>query len=195
MGFLKNRELLIISFAGTMLGMAQGAFASFFPLYLNEKMGYSLTIAGTLFATVTISGTVGRVFWGIFGDLLFDSNHRPTLSIIAFLTFVSLIVLAFLTKNWPRWLFIVSIIGIGISIWGWNGIILLIVSEISDSSKTGITVGLTATFCWLGISLGPMIFGIITDQFGYFYAWISLSVLIFLSLFLCFFITRSTSYA
>ena len=195
MGFFKNRELLIISFAGTMLGMAQGAFASFFPLYLNEEMGYSLPIAGTLFATVTISGTVGRVFWGILGDLLFDSNHKPTLSIIAFFTFVSLIVLAFLTKNWPRWLFIISIIGIGISIWGWNGIILLIVSEISGSSKTGITVGLTATFCWFGISLGPMIFGLLTHQFGYFCAWISLAVLIFLSLFLCFFITRSTSYA
>jgi cyanate permease len=75
--------------------------------------------------------------------------------------------------------------GIGISSWGWNAITFLFVAEMSDRTKTATSVGLATAFGWLGMSLGPVVFGSLTDCFGYFYAWMSLAVFCTFSLLLC----------
>jgi ACS family hexuronate transporter-like MFS transporter len=183
-----NSALLVISLVFAMLGLAQGVIAAFFLLYINERLGYSLLAAGSLFTTVMISGAVGRVFWGVISDHFFNSRRKPVLIIISLLAFVSAITLAVWANTWPHWLFIPVVIGIGISSWGWNSISFVMVTEICDSTKTGTSVGLATTFGWLGISLGPMCFGIITDQLGYFYAWMSVAVFCVFSFLLCFLI-------
>ena len=188
-----DNALFILSLVAAMFGMAQGVVASFFLLYLNEGLGYSLIAAGSLFAIVTISGAAGRIFWGVVSDRLFAGNRKPVLIIISSLAFLSVVALALLPKISAQVSLIVVAIGIGLSSWGWNGITFLMVAEISVNTRTAASVGLATTFGWFGLSLGPVGFGILTDKTGYFHAWISLAVFCVLAVLLSFFLTNSGS--
>jgi len=183
-----NKALLTISLVAAMLGMGQGIVSTFFLLYIYEKLGYSLLTAGSLYTIVMISGAIGRIFWGVISDWLFNGYRKPVLIIICFLTLISVTTLAFWVSTWSKLLFLPVVVGLGISCWGWNGITFLMVTEISDSTETATFVGLATTFGWLGLSLGPMVFGNITDHFGYFYAWMSLAFFCNLSFLFCFLI-------
>jgi sugar phosphate permease len=180
-----SRPFLALSMVVAMLGLAQGVVVTFLLLYINEGLGYSLLAAGSLFTVFMVSGAVGRILWGIMSDLIFHGNRKPVLIIISFTAIVSVAVLAFWSRTWPHWLFIPVIMGIGISSWGWNAITFLFVAEMSDRTKTATSVGLATAFGWLGMSLGPVVFGSLTDCFGYFYAWMSLAVFCTFSLLLC----------
>ncbi len=191
--FFKNRVLFILSIVAAIFGMGQGVVATFFLLYLNEELGYSLLTSGYLFTLVMISGAVGRVFWGVVSDRLFKGSRRPVLIIISFLGFLSLTLLGLWPEMWPRWMFVLIAVGIGFSSWGWNGITFLMVAEISGKKRMATSVGLATTFGWFGISLGSMGFGIVTDHFGYFLAWMSQAVFCFLGFLLCFQVKEETS--
>jgi MFS family permease len=71
---------------------------------------------------------------------------------------------------------------------GWNGICLATVSEISDSDKTASSIGLASTLGWAGLFVGPIAFGSLTDNFGYFNAWSFVAVFCVLSLILSIYI-------
>lgn len=186
-----NKALLTVSMIMAMLGLAQGIIVTFFLLYVNEMLGYSLLAAGSLFTIVMISGAAGRVFWGVVSDRFFNGSRKPILIIISMLAALSVAILAFWSHTWSQWLFILVVIGIGLSSVGWNGIAMVLVTEISASSKTATSVGLASTIAWAGLFLGPIGFGVLTDNFGYFHAWISLAAFCFFSLILCFLVSVS----
>ena len=185
-GLLKNRGLMNISLITAMLGVVQGVTATFFLLYVSEHLNYSLITAGSLFTVLMISGAAGRIFWGVISDYLFDGRREPILTIISVISFLVITILAFWSNNWPHTLFVLLVIVLGVSTWGWNSIVFVIITEISDSTRTGISVGVSTTFGWLDISLGPTVFGSITDHFGYLYAWLCISVFAAISSLLCF---------
>ena len=189
-----NRALLIVSMIMAMLGLAQGIVVTFFLLYVNERLGYSLLAAGSILTTVMISGAVGRVFWGVVSDRLFNGSRKPVLIIISTLAALSFAILAFWSSTWIKWLFLPVVIGVGLSSVGWNSIALVLVAEISSNSKTATSIGLATTVSWAGLSLGPIGFGILTDHFGYFFSWMSLTVFCCLCLILCFLIPVSEAY-
>lgn len=183
-----DRVLLIVFIIITILGLAQGTIATFFLLYINEKLGYSLLVSGSLLTVVMVSGAAGRILWGFLSDRLFCGNRKPALILISFLAVLTVTILAFWTVTWPKWLFIPLVIGIGMTTVGWNSIVLVLVTEVCDSSKTASAVGLASTFGWIGLAMGPVAFGSLTDYFGYFHAWISLAVFCSISFILCIFI-------
>ena len=180
-----SRPFLALCMVVAMLGLVQGVVVTFFLLYINEGLGYSVLAAGSCFTVFMVSGAGGRILWGIISDLLFEGNRKPVLLIISLTAIVSVVILALWSSAWPHWLFIPVIIGIGISSWGWNAITFLFVAEMSDRTKTASSVGLATAFGWLGMSLGPVVFGSLTDRFGYFYAWMSLAVFCIFSLLVC----------
>lgn len=189
-----NKALLIVSVIMAMLGLAQGVVVTFFLLYVNERLGYSLLAAGSLLTTVMISGAVGRVFWGVVSDRLFNGSRKPVLIIISTLAALSFAMVAFWSGTWIKWLFLPVVISVGLSSVGWNSIALVLVTEISSSSKTGTSIGLVSTVAWAGLFLGPIGFGSLTDHFGYFFAWMSLAAFCCLCLILCFLIPVSEAY-
>lgn len=180
-----NKALLTVSVIMAMLGLAQGVVVTFFILYINEMLGYPLLAAGSLLTMVMISGAVGRVFWGVLSDHLFNGSRKSVLIIISTLAALSFAILAFWSSAWIKQLFLPVVIGIGLSAVGWNSITLVMVTEISSSSKTGTSIGLATTVSWAGLSLGPIVFGSLTDHFGYFFSWISLALFCCICLILC----------
>ena len=193
-GFFANRALLTISMIMAILGLAQGVVVTFFVLYTNEKLGYSLIAAGFLLTIAMISGAAGRILWGIVSDRLFHANRKPVLIIISGLTTVSAAVLAIWVDAWPYWLFLPLVIATGLSSAGWNSICLVLVTEISAGNKAATSVGLASTIGWAGVFLGPIGFGYLTDHFGYCYAWMSLTLFCSLSLILSILIPLSVQH-
>jgi sugar phosphate permease len=167
-----------------MLGLAQGVISTFLILYINERLGYSLLAAGSFLSMLMIGAATGRSLWGVVSDRLFDGNRKPVLNIISVVAAVSITILAFWNSVWPDWLLMIVVIITGMSCIGWNGICLATVSEISDSDKTASSIGLASTLGWAGLFIGPIVFGSLTDNFGYFYAWSFVAVFCVLSLIL-----------
>jgi len=179
-----NTPLLLVSLYMAMLGLAQGVISTFLILYINESLGYPLLAAGSFLSMLMIGAATGRSLWGIVSDRLFNGNRKPVLNIISVIAAVSITILAFWNSVWPGWLLMIVVIITGMSCIGWNGICLATVSEISDSDKTASSIGLASTTGWVGLFTGPIIFGSLTDNFGYFYAWSFVAVICVLSLIL-----------
>ena len=179
-----NIPLLFVSLYMAMLGLAQGVISTFLILYINEKLGYSLLVAGSFLSMLMIGAATGRSLWGVVSDRLFDGNRKPVLNIISVVAAVSITILAFWNSVWPGWLLMIVVIITGMSCIGWNGICLATISEISDSDKTASSIGLASTLGWAGLFIGPIVFGSLTDNFGYSYAWSFVAVFCVLSLIL-----------
>ena len=181
-----NKHFLYLSAVMALLGLVQGTVVSFLILYMIEKLGYSFLEAGTLFTSVMISGAVGRILWGYLSDRLFGARRKPVLIIISTLALLAVMALAVWNVTLSKWLFMPVLIVLGLSTVGWNSVALVLVTEISAELKIGTSVGLIATISWVGVASGPIIFGGLTDHFGYFYAWMSLAFFCFLTLIYCF---------
>jgi sugar phosphate permease len=171
-----NMAFLHVCFIGVMLGLSQSIVSTFLILYISKVLGYSLINAGGIFAVLMVSGATGRLLWGLVSDRLFGGSRKAILVIISLLALLSVTSLTHFSGDWsPASIFIVAV-ALGISTWGWNAIFFVTVAELTEGRKTGTLVGLATTFGWLGISLGPICFGIITDHFGYFFSWTALSI-------------------
>jgi sugar phosphate permease len=179
-----NRALNTLYAVISLFGITQGVVITFFLLYVNEELRYPLITAGFLLTILMISGAVGRIFWGVVSDRLFKGKRKPILVTISALSVLSVSTLALWCTTWPYKLFVLVVMCVGLSTWGWNSIAFVTVTEISASKETATSVGLGSTFGWFGISFGPIVFGLLTDHFGYFYAWMSLAVICTFSLML-----------
>jgi MFS transporter, ACS family, hexuronate transporter len=186
-GLFRNKALVTVYSIAGVFGVAQGVVVTFFVLYLHEKLNYSVLGAGSFFTVMMVSGATGRIFWGVVSDRMFRGDRKPVLIIISVLAVVSLTVFNFWNSLWPQWLFVLVVIAVGASSWGWNGITFLLVAEMGSTTETATIIGLATTFSWIGLSLGPVAFGSITDHFGYFPAWMSLAVLCVFAVILSFF--------
>lgn len=189
--FFNNKPFLYLSLISIFLGMAQGVVVSFIILYANEKLGCSLLESGFFLSLVMLSGAVGRILWGFISDRLYNARRKPILIIISALAVLTVIALSVLDVTYSKWLFILVLIGLGLSTTGWNSIVLTWITEITVESKTATSVGLACTIGWLGFASGPIAFGSIVDHYGFFYAWMSLAFFCIFSLIFCFFLPET----
>ena len=183
-----NIPLLMLSVYMAMIGLAQGVVITFLILYMHEILGYSLIMSGSFLAMLMIGAAAGRIFWGLLSDRIFQGRRKPVLLLISAFSCASVGVLACWCKGWPDWLLMILVIVIGMSSVGWNSIGLVTVSEISDKDKTASSVGLASTIAWSGMFISPIVFGSMTDHFGYSAAWSVMAFSCLLSFVLCLFI-------
>jgi MFS family permease len=64
----------------------------------------------------------------------------------------------------------------------------VLATEISDPAITGTAVGVVSTVAWFGLASGPVLFGVVTDLFGYYYAWMCLAAFCSVAFILCIFL-------
>ena len=185
---LTDRSFLVLSIVMALFGMTQGIVVSFLILYASEELGYPLLRAGSFQTLVMISGAAGRVLWGVVSDRAFDAGRRPVMMMIAAVSVVTVALLGIWNSAWPDWLFSIVLIGLGLSAAGWNSIALVLATEISDPAITGTAVGVVSTVAWFGLASGPVLFGAVTDLFGYCCAWMCLAAFCCAAFILCLFL-------
>ncbi|MCM3671024.1 MFS transporter [Mesobacillus maritimus] len=181
---LKNKSLMLVSFSAMGLNGSQMCLNTYLVLFVYEKFGISLVLSGILFVISEVSGTLGRIAWGMISDFLFKGNRIVILLIITVLTAFSSLTVALMSSA-TFWLLVPIFIVFGFSVSGFNGIWMNLASEIVPPQQAGISSGVSITFGSIGVMLVPPIFGLMVDQTGSFtFGWLFISGLMVLVFFM-----------
>lgn len=163
---IRNRSLLLLSGVTFLYAGVQLSIAGFMVLFLTEKVGMSIAEAGVMLALAQAGGIVGRIGWGIVSDVLFGGRRKIVMAIFSVMAAVSSIVLAMTGPETPRIVLLITLAVAGVSAIGWNGINMLFVAEIAGRQASATAAGLNLTCSYLGIMVGPPIFGYLVDLTG-----------------------------
>ncbi|OCW57041.1 MFS transporter [Hoeflea olei] len=133
-------RLRLITAAGFCLGVAQGVLMGFFPVFLSDHAGWSLTAAGAAFAVLQGLGVGGRVVMGWMSDRLGDPVRA--LSGICLASGLTMALLASIGPgSSPLWVIVLSSLA-GLTVVSWNGVFLTGLAEAAPEGRVGeITAG------------------------------------------------------
>ena len=172
---LKNKKLMLVSLSATGLNGSQMCLNTYLVLFVYEKFGISLVLSGILFVISEVSGTFGRIAWGMISDFLFKGNRIVILLIITVLTAFSSLMVA-LIPSASFWILVPIVMVFGFSISGFNGIWMNLASKIVPPNQAGISSGVSITFGSIGVILVPPVFGFMVDKTGSFtFGWLFIS--------------------
>lgn len=173
---LKKPELIILCFVSMLLASSQTCIASFIVLYMHEEMLATPAAAGMCLLIFMIAGTVGRVVWGMISDGIFKGDRQYPMMLLCLIAFGSALGMVFITRASMAWLpyFICAVMGF--TFMGWNALSIIFSAEIAGPEQVGLVTGVTLTSSFLGVIIGPPIFGLIADKVGYSWGWAMLAI-------------------
>ncbi len=150
--------LLRLALAGMCYSLCQGTWFAFLVTYLVTKLGYSLALAGAVFAVTQATGIVGRIMLGWAADK--RGSGREVLAAAGVASAVCSIALAASSPAWPVWLmFLVAAVS-GIAVSSWNGVQIAEMVRIAPGEIHTTVAGATA-IVFLGYMLGPAVFALL----------------------------------
>ena len=174
---VNNRDLLLLSLLGAGFTAIQQAISTHLVIYLVRVRFFSAIEAGTCLLIVNVAGTLGRITWGVISDRLFQGQREPVLIMIGIIIGLLSLTIGFLGAMMPEWLFFVVVFSLGFTTHGWNGIYFTAVSEMTDDRVIGSGIGWSLTIVYLGILVGPPLFGFIVDvTLSYTLAWLTFGI-------------------
>ena len=147
-----------------MFSMAQLSLTTFLVTYLTGVLAYGLVAAGLLLSISQVGGIVGRVLWGYMSDRTLGA--RRTLAFLAVLMSVMALATAALQPSMPSALVFAILAIFGASAIGWNGVYLAEVARQAPPGQAGVATGGTLTVTFLGVVLGPPLFGALSGMLG-----------------------------
>lgn len=182
---IRHKPLVLVSIAAMGLTSAQLSVTTYLVLFVSDALLYPLLIAGVFLSVSEISGSVGRVFWGFVSDRFFRGDRSIVLIIIAVITTLCGILVAFLPAQVTLWILVPVVILLGFCVAGFNGIWMNVAAESVPNHYAGIASGFSLSIGSLGVVFGPPLFGRIVDVTGgYPFAWgfMSLQMLVVIGL-------------
>src|SRR5690606_7625605 len=105
---------------GSLFAVAQSCWFTFTVIYLIDKLGYSLGLAGAVFAVMQAGGVVGRIVLGWLSDYL--GSATATLSLAAIFSAATTALLGLTTPQWPLWSVMLLGFVAGCTAASWNGV-------------------------------------------------------------------------
>lgn len=179
---IARRDIWAIFVYVFVCGGGQWCYLSYMELYLTETLRFSIPLAAQLLAIGQICGTGGRIFWGFVSDRIFGGRRKPVLLLVGFLAIFMTVSTSLFSPGTPFWLVSLVVSFLGLTLLGWNGIYLALVSELVGTHVAGLAIGLSNTGAFLGIVVLPPVFGFLVDQSSsYRLAWIALAAMTLVS--------------
>jgi ACS family hexuronate transporter-like MFS transporter len=175
----KEKPLVLVSVAAMGLSGSQLILNTYIVLYAYESLGIPLVLAGMLLVISEVSGSFGRVAWGMISDTVFNGKRIIVLLIIASLSILTALVVSLLPAGTSFWVMVPITIVFGFCISGFNGIWMNAATELVPIERAGIATGFTLTLGSWGVIIGPPLFGHIVDVTGAFtYGWLFLAAVL-----------------
>jgi len=184
---LTNRDIMAVSFGAAFFTIVHNSLTGYLILYLKEALFIPVVQAGLYLALVQWGGVFGRIGWGVVSDRVFGGSRKLPLVITAIVATGASLAMVPLTPEVPQWLLAGLVLIFGLSAVGWGGLMMTLVAELSGKEMAGTASGVGLTISYIGISLGPPVFGYIVDGTGsYTWSWLFLTAcgLVALALFL-----------
>ena len=161
---LGHRPLATMAACSFMFSMVQMSLTTYLVTYLHDDLSYGLVSAGLLLSVTQMGGMGGRILWGFVADKWLGA--QKTLALLAALMALSSLTTALFLPVLPLWGIWMVLIVYGASAIGWNGVYLSEVARQAPEGKASMATGGTLTFTFLGVVIGPPIFGALSTAFG-----------------------------
>lgn len=156
-------SILWLMFYGFLMGAAGGGVNTYIPLYGEEGLGLTVTLAGTVAGMAGLVAFVTRVLWARHSEA--RSSYIRSLTQIAGLAvlFVGALLLAPAGGSWLLW---VGALGLAASATSWNSVGMLAVMVFAGHEQAGGASGTVLLGFLGGLGVGPPLFGWSVDHFG-----------------------------
>jgi ACS family hexuronate transporter-like MFS transporter len=175
LSYLRNLDFFLITLSGVLLMAVQFSFLTYFVLYLNQTLHYSIERSGLFLALSFGTGAFARVGWSLGSDY-FLRKRESVLVLIGGLGASVVVVLSLITRSSPPWLIYFLSALFGVTGMGWNAIWITLVGERSLKESVGFGIGVSFFIASFGIMLGPPFFGFLVDLFDSFlWSWLFLA--------------------
>lgn len=152
------RRLSVVSFL--FAGMQLCLF-TYLVIYLTKDIGMAFVAAGFTMSATQMAGTIGRIVWGTIADRYL--KPRLLLGLLGAGMSVGAVATALMDASWPTWSIVAVIILFGATAIGWNGVYLAEAARLAPPGKVGDATGGTLFFTFLGVVLGPPLFGLVAS--------------------------------
>lgn len=152
----KLRCLMIMGF---IYAGAQVAIATFYVIHLTGVVGLSLEAAGLTYTALQASAIAGRLFWGAIAGQLVPGDK--VLVGLGLATPVCAVVAGCFDGTWPLWSILLVSILLGVTSHSFNGVFFAEITRHISPSQTGMAAGGIQFATLAGVSIMPLIFGLI----------------------------------
>jgi MFS family permease len=147
-----------------MFSMVQMSLTTYLVTYLHDDLAYGMVSAGLLLSVTQMGGIGGRIAWGVVADRWMGA--QKTLALLASLMALSALATALLLPILPIWGIWAILLTFGASAIGWNGVYLAEVARQAPEGKASVATGGTLAFTFLGVVIGPPLFGALSSAYG-----------------------------
>lgn len=161
---LSHRRLATMAACSFMFSMVQMSLTTYLVTYLSEELGFALVAAGLALSAAQMGGIGGRIAWGYVADRWLGASR--TLMLLAALMVGAALATATLSPQAPRALLVLILVVFGASAIGWNGVYLAEVARQAPAGQASLATGGTLAFTFLGVVIGPPLFGLLATVFG-----------------------------
>jgi len=151
-----SRGLLKISIVGSLFAVSQSCWFAFTVIYLVDKLDFSLTLAGVVFAVMQVGGVFGRIVLGWLSDYMHSAT--ATLSVAAIFSAVTTALLGLTSAQWPLWSIILLALVAGGTAASWNGVQIAEVARRSPPDQIAETAAGSAILISLVNIVAPSAF-------------------------------------
>ena len=159
-----HRSLSLLALASLTFSALQLSVTAYMVTYLNTSLGYSLVQAGLMLSIAQVAGVVGRVVWGWCADRM--GSAVMMLVVLAAVMTGAAWALALLPAGSGQGVLGIVLLVLGSAAIGWTGVYLAEVARQAPPGQAGLATGGTLTCTFLGVVLGPPLFGLAVTLTG-----------------------------
>jgi len=156
---LAHPRLREMAFASCTYSGMQACLSTFLVVYLTQRIGFTVPVAGAALATAMTAGIIGRISWGVVADNWV--KPRALLGILGVTMSVGAALTATFTGTWPLAAIFAVSFAYGATAIGWNGVYLSEVARIAPAGKAGAATGASLAMTYVGVVALPMLFWVI----------------------------------
>lgn len=161
---LTHANLRMLAACSFLFSIAQLSLTTYVVTFLTDSLAYGLVAAGALLTVSQVGAVIGRVMWGYASDRWFGA--RRMLAMLAALMALSTLATAALQHSAPHVVVACVLFVFGACAVGWNGVYLAEVARQAPPGLAGVATGGTLAITFLGVVLGPPLFGAVSSAFG-----------------------------
>ena len=161
---LSHPALTTLALCSFAFSITQLSLTTYLVTYLHTTFAYTLLVAGFALSICQLGGVVGRIFWGYVADRWLGA--RGTLLLLAALMAGCAALTASLSGDTSTLLLLGLLALFGGSAIGWNGVYLAEVARQAPAGTAGLATGGTLAFTYLGVVIGPPLFGLLAETTG-----------------------------
>jgi ACS family hexuronate transporter-like MFS transporter len=180
---LTSRPIWLVSLATFLFAAVQVSWISYLPLYLSEVVGLSVVAAGAVLGQAQVSGTIGRIFFGIVSDRVLGGRRLIVLLIAGGGSALGCLLTARLGPGASAVALSLVALGFGLAGIGWNGVHHTLLAELAGRESAATAVGLCLAVSSVGVLTGAPLFGLVADRFqSYDWGWYGLAAYMVIAL-------------